>query len=327
MLQTLKETWQRVCGTPSGGRVAPALPPPTAAELAAIDALRRRAGALARAQGGERAGSHALWQVHLQRFRELLQTADPREFLRWDVVRRTMFGGSQSYVQPELDALRGLEDWETRWRPAIRESAVGRPKRYGAYPESSGNLIHHAYHLARFEAVTRRRVDALQRVFEFGGGYGSMCRLFRQLGFRGQYVMYDFPEFAALQEFFLRSLDIPVAADLAATGSTGAALCLSDLPALRTVLADWRGRPDTLFLATWSISETPLETRNVILPLVSACACYLIAYQHEIPALNNREFFTRWAAEQADVAWQHTDIEHLPGSAYLIGARRSRSVP
>jgi len=78
---------------------------------------------------------------------------------------------------------------------------------------------------------------------------------------------------------------------------------------------------------SWSISETPLETRNVILPLVSACACYLIAYQHEIPALNNREFFTRWAAEQADVAWQHTNIEHLPRSAYLIGARRSRPVP
>jgi hypothetical protein len=39
-------------------------------------------------------------------------------------------------------------------------------------------------------------------VIEFGGGYGSLCRLFFNQQFKGQYVLFDLPPFSALQHFF-----------------------------------------------------------------------------------------------------------------------------
>jgi hypothetical protein len=71
-------------------------------------------------------------------------------------------------------------------------------------PGSSGTLIHHAYHLHRFETVTGRFLLELQEIIEFGGGYGSMARLLARLGYRGRYHIHDLPEFAALQRFYLR---------------------------------------------------------------------------------------------------------------------------
>ena len=47
-------------------------------------------------------------------------------------------------------------------------------------------------------------------IVEFGGGYGSMCRLLHKLGFSGQYFIYDLPEFVALQRYFLKSIGMPV---------------------------------------------------------------------------------------------------------------------
>src|SRR3712207_7978939 len=44
---------------------------------------------------------------------------------------------------------------------------------YPAWPESSGNLLHHAYHVCRFEEATGLRAEQLELVVEFGGGYGD----------------------------------------------------------------------------------------------------------------------------------------------------------
>ncbi len=320
MLNALKETCRRVLRA-SGTRVPESsLPLPTVAEEAAIEELRR---ALRRADGETPSSSHPLWADHVRRFRDLVLHSDPREFLRWDVIRRAMFVGPEAYVQVELDYLRRLPEWESRWRPAIRESDLGCPRRYPTWPDSSGNLIHHAYHLARFETATGTRIDAVGRVFEVGGGYGSMCRLFRQLGFRGAYVMFDFPEFCALQRFYLRCLGILVAGADVPTRVGPSVLCVSDIEHLRSSIADGSQDAGSMFLATWSISEVPLELRDVILPQISSFAYFLVAYQHRMHELDNKAFFSRWAAEQAAIRWHHADIEHLPGSAYLIGARRA----
>jgi hypothetical protein len=40
-------------------------------------------------------------------------------------------------------------------------------------------------------------------IVEFGGGFGSMCRLIGALGFRGRYVIFDLPPVLALQRYYL----------------------------------------------------------------------------------------------------------------------------
>ena len=257
---------------------------------------------------------------------------DPRGFLRWPMIAKAMFVSNQPYLWIELLSLRSRRDWRPRWQPALRESPVGHPVPFWALPWSSGNLIHHAYHLAQFEARTGRPAERFPAVFEFGGGYGSMCRLFHQLGFSGRYVIYDLPQFSALQAFYLGSLGLPlVDADRLAGADRGVA-CVSDPATLVQALA-WADASCTLSVATWSLSETPAHVRDTIMPLVAECAGVLIAYWRTFGEMNNHEYFSRWAAGHAEFTWSiapssacpstSTSSEHAAGGPTV----RSRSRP
>ena len=146
----------------------------------------------------------------MNNLRELVLTDNPREFLRWDVILGTMFVGNEDYVVTELDYLRGKPDWSERWEKAIEEVESGFPIPFKKYPRSSGNLIHQAYHVSQLEEKTGVFLDQIDFICEFGGGYGCMCKLFHNLGFKGKYVIYDFPHFNALQKYFLKTVGITV---------------------------------------------------------------------------------------------------------------------
>ena len=152
--------------------------------------------------------SEAVWINYLNRLRQLVLNQEPREFLRWSPVAETMFIVFARFIFTELKYLKSCPNWNTRWRAAIKESSIGNPVLYLFYKSSSGNLIQHAYHLAQFEEKTGSEVHDMKYVLEFGGGYGSMCRLFFNLGFSGKYIIFDFPAFNALQSYYLKSIGI-----------------------------------------------------------------------------------------------------------------------
>jgi hypothetical protein len=88
------------------------------------------------------------------------------------------------------------------------ESPVGNPKPSPDYPGSSGNLIHQAYSLAQLTEIGDCRLENLSQIVEFGGGFGTMCKLVHQLGFKGRYIIFDLPECSALQEYYLNAVGL-----------------------------------------------------------------------------------------------------------------------
>lgn len=263
--------------------------------------------------------SQAAWLSSMNRLRELVLNQNPREFLRWDVVSQTMFVSFARYICTELKYLRHRLDWNTRWRTAIKESSVGHPIPYIFYPASSGNLIHHAYHVAQFEEKTNIQVHNTDYVFEFGGGYGSICRLFYNLGFHGRYIIFDLPSFSALQRYFLRTLGFPVQSVTEFVKSRTGIVCVSDIQQLIALLTDDIEERNSMFIATWSISESPISIRDSVLPLTSEFQSFLIAYQDRFGEVNNVDFFDNWKKTIRNVAWHSWRIKHIPGNNYLIG--------
>ena len=242
---------------------------------------------------------------------------DPRSFLRWEVIRQTMFvSGIQQYVMKELKHLQQNNHWKARYEAAIRESSVGRPERCAFYKESSGNLIHNAYSLCQFEEHSRTKVNDLETVVEFGGGYGSMCRLFHNLGFKGKYIIYDLPEFSALQKYFLKSIGLSVADPAADAGVSAGILCLSDLDTVTRAIPI---RSRKLLLATWSLSETSEAVRRDFLDSIPEFNNYLIAYQKKFGEVDNASFFKAFMQTNTNVIWKSWEIAHLKDQYYLIG--------
>jgi hypothetical protein len=296
------------------------MPAATPRDEALVAELRRRIRALEGSPVGDEQPSERVWRRFVEQFHDAMGREDPRGFLRWPTIAKAMFVSNQPYLSIELLSLRARRDWRRRWRPALRESPVGHPVPFWALPWSSGNLIHHAYHLTQFEARTGRPADRFPAVFEFGGGYGSMCRLFHQLGFSGRYVIHDLPPFSALQAFYLGSLGLPlVDADRLADADRGVA-CVSDPAALERALR-WVGTSRALFVATWSLSETPIRVRDTVMPVVADCAGVLIAYWRTFGEMNNHEYFSRWAAGHPEFAWFQRPIVSLPEHFYLFGVR------
>lgn len=301
--------------------------PATEADRRYANDLRRAVNEHALELPENPAESELSWHGFNEELRACVNERDPREFLLWNVIRKSMFVSNPRYVAQELRYLKARSDWKARWKKAIEEAAIGRPRPYPRYPRSSGNLIHHAYSVARFEEAIGEKVNDLSFVFEFGGGYGSMARLFANLEFTGRYSVYDFPYFSALQRFFLRSIGLPAHDGVACAGRPQVTdsidiCCMSDLESLQLALASEKQDKGRLFLATWSISEAPLSVRREIMSLVRDFDFFLIAFQHQFEEIDNRAFFHEWTESMGrGYEWQWLPMEHLPGNSYLFGKR------
>jgi len=198
-----------------------------------------------------------------------------------------------------------------RWRLAIGESDRVAARRYPYYPRTSGNMIHYAFHLARFEEITGVDLSGSKSVLEFGGGYGGMCRLLRRLGHSGQYTIFDLPELSALQEFYLSLHNFDLGPDRTTDGRVR---CVADLGEL----AELGGEESVdLFIATWSISETPLEFRESFLSWVNA-RNVLIGYQGSFGGIDNAEFFRCWSRSKPQWRWREIRCGHMPGDQYYL---------
>lgn len=317
-LRKLRRAWRKR----QQQRLDRPLPPATPAELAGIAQLRAEFEAFPPQAVPGQAPSESEWRQNLDALRRDVLERDPRAFTRFPVVLKTMFVDDADYLSTELRYLRRHRDWDRRWAPALRESGAGHPLPYGGYPATSGNLLHHCYHLARLHDTLGVDPADFRYVLEFGGGYGGLCRAFHAIGFRGRYVVFDLPHFSALQRYFLRSAGIAVHESAAAfAAAAGGAHCVSSLEALDAVLP--AERRDALFVATWSLSETPESLRNALAARVQGMGSYLVAFQDRFNEMDNQSWFAGpWVAGTgADVRWQRLPIAHIPGNSYLFGRR------
>jgi hypothetical protein len=294
-------------------------PRPTSRDQVLIDALRLEMPSLSASDKNQASLADQEWMNNQERLRSLVLTRDPRLFLTWDVLNKTMFVALVLSTRHELRYLKSTPDWASRWRQALRESSIGAPMPCPFYPQSSGNLIVHAYHVARFEEFTGLRISTFDLIVEFGAGYGSMCRLAHALGFAGLYVALDLPLFGALQRYFLASLGLPLIPEEQVSARHKGIVTTSDLDLLERLPQSDRA----LFIATWSLSETPLNLRARILPFLSHFSAFLIGYQPEFGGVDNIEYFNALQRALPNIAWVEVTRTHSSGvNRYLFGSRK-----
>jgi hypothetical protein len=222
---------------------------------------------------------------------------NPAEFWQCPAVYHTMLVAhwpfQMDYELSQLDL--------SRWQYAIQVPHFG-PDDYSANTRYSMNLIHQAYHLTQWENATGKRIEALDTIVEFGGGYGAMALLCKRMGFSGKYIIYDLPEFSLLQEYYL-----------------------SQFGMLDNTEWNPKRKPKDvdLFMALYSLSEVEPSLRMRYLP--SVVDSYLFLYSGRWEKWDNAEWFqkelpSKWR-QNDKVQWRHTEISHLPDkwNFYSIG--------
>lgn len=271
------------------------LVPPTARERAAIDRLRQSIAALPPVAAGS-----DVWRKVRVRIRERILDSDPRRFLRWPEIIWHIETGPADFVYEELAELQFADGG---WLKAAYVDRLGVPNRLPEFPRASPLSLHHVYHFYRFATATGLSVRDFRQIIEVGAGYGAMTRAAWRLGFRGQHILFDFPEFQALQDFYLGQLGHR------ATFTASA----SDIPPLM-------GGSRSLLIATWSLSEMPLNERAQIVDIATRCDGVLLAYQSEWAGIDNRAYFQSVIERIPVLEWSTVPSPHSD-SRYLFGHR------
>jgi len=263
--------------------------------------------------------ANATWIKYRTDVREMILEKNIDNFLNWPIIRSSMFHEGE---KKELLEIMKINNFDNVWKSALKESKVGNPRSYQYLLSSSGNLIHNAYSLSTIAAEFDINISDLSRIFEFGGGYGSMCRLYFNLGFNGQYVIYDLPEFNYLQEYFLKSVFLNKDIAVYSGGQTKKhqIVLISDKNGLVSQFKEGDDSAD-VFVATWSISEAPVDVRELVFGAVKNPKYYLIAYRDNFEGVNNVAYFKNFMKIHDNYIWSNKEINHLPGNYFILGKR------
>jgi hypothetical protein len=246
-------------------------------------------------------------------------TADT--FLRLPPVMKTVHPRIRSRSPDYLRYLFASTRFSADIQRALTESPVGRPLVNPHYPLSSPLLMQHGYHLVRLLEATDLDLSKLRLVVDFGAGYGSFFRLLRNAGYRERYLIWDLPVMCALQRFYLRNV-FPTGPARQPPGNLE--WLVSGDPSADAVSGYCAVHQPSLFIATWSLSETPLAVRERIAPALAGFSHVLCAYQRRFGAHDNVQYFQALEKSLPVFDWQHAECPVFHDNFYLIGRRSSQ---
>lgn len=254
------------------------------------------------------------WENYRKKIRNLIITQDLRFFLNWNVIKSSMFHEPNIC---ELKELQSSSNWNI-WESAIKENKFGFPRPYSYFPKSSGNLIHNAYTLnyfCKFYDILNI-IPKLENIFEFGGGYGSFCRLFLNLGFTGNYKIYDFPEFLLLQNYFLTSLPYFNQQNKSRKPK------IIYTNEFQNSERNSNSKNFDIFLATWSFSESPTTVREKCLKYIGKPKYFIFAFQKQFEDIDNLLYFKNIMTNLPEYMWHLKEITHQKNNYYLFGKQK-----
>jgi len=261
------------------------------------------------------------WQGNLNLLREKVLSTNIHSFLKWDIIKKTMNNGNNAdFIYAELLSLKKHKEWSF-YKNGLKENWVGERSMYPFYPSASPTLLHTAYHLAEFESNTSSKTIDYDCILEFGGGFGSMCRLNFNLGFNSGYIIFDFVHFSLLQKYYLKSNNIPVVTIDEFIRTKKGVVCISDTDELNAILDIYDSKSRILLIATWSISESPIDVRDLFLKSCDNVDSFLFAYQNNFENVDNNKYFDSYQKNHENISWSGNKITHLPSDNYLFGKR------
>lgn len=212
-------------------------------------------------------------------------------FLSWQVIKNTMYVTGSTYAPQEYTKI-----INTKFKNQLVVSKVGGPSPIPSDFNSCENLTHMLYHLYSFESLTNTNIEDNKSVIEFGGGYGCMAKIIKERSPSTKYCIVDFPEFNLLQKYYLSQHNI------------NDVTFISNLDNVN-IDAD-------LLIATWSLSEAPIEVRQKFLSKVHLKK-FLLAYQVNFFDIDNDVFFNEFT-KNYNKKWIKGKISHLPPTQYYL---------
>lgn len=255
-----------------------------------------------------------LWQGVNAQMEQVFSPAPAFNFLTNPTLKHQMFveaGGR--WLEEQLSFLEKKIP-RNRLKTLLMEDLAGAPRLMNATYATSHTSIHHLYHLIRFADKTGCDFEKIDKVVEWGGGYGNMAKIFRRLKPNSTYCIIDTPIFSTLQWLYLSTVLgveninlLRQPGDAVQSGKVNVVpLCFVDHLQLR---AD-------LFLSTWALSESSSVAQDYVISRRWFEADHLLlAYQDTSEAAPTAGRLGEIAACEGAAT---IEIEFIPGNHYAF---------
>ena len=214
----------------------------------------------------------------------LLQKGNIKNFLREGFIQKMFFLHNRFFVYYELRTLKNNKKWPL-YKKLIQEDSIGNPVRYFLYQNSSGNRINHVYHLSVLSNELNIKLSQIGKIFEFGGGYGCMARIFSKINQKIKYTCFDTHYVNLLQYYYLKHNNL----DVGFSEKNNYTLISN----LRKIKNNYKTNLKNLFIANWSLSETPINFRKNFLSIIKQSDFILISFQEKFEDINNLKYFNQ----------------------------------
>jgi hypothetical protein len=129
--------------------------------------------------------------------------------------------------------------------------------------QTSESRVNHLTHLTIFELEIGVKIQSLETIMEFGGGYGGMTLLLRKMNPTATIVVIDFPEMITVQKYYIDTslgdghTNVKICDSDAIVEGAINYICIADLKNINFVNV-------SLLIATWSLSEANLATQELV---------------------------------------------------------------
>ena len=210
-------------------------------------------------------------------------------FLQYSFIQKMFFVHNRLFLNQYLNELKRSKSWSF-WKKLITENDIGNPVRYFLDPQTSGNKIFQTYHLKKYQEFSDKKIKNYKFIFEFGGGYGNMATTFFKINPKLKYVIFDTPEINVLQYYYIKKNNLDVG--IGYENRNKKIVLIHSFKDLKKIIYQNQNLKK-LFIANWSLSETPLKLRKNIDILLSKFDYQLISFQKNFENIDNLKYFKK----------------------------------
>ena len=216
----------------------------------------------------------------------LIKNKNLQNFLRKNFIQKMFFIHNRFFLIPHFFEI----FFSKSLKKLLTDDMVGNPVPFFLYKKTSGNRIRCLYHLKKIlDFCSRKKIkNNFDLVVEVGGGYGSFARIYKLMRPKTKFILFDTPEVAMLQCYYLRSLNYKISINKFSKDIS----IYYNYKKLDLLLKKFKNKK-ILFISTWALSEMPLNLRKNILKNINLYSAYIIAFQHTFEKINNYDFFTQ----------------------------------
>jgi hypothetical protein len=229
-------------------------------------------------------------------------------FLQNETIKRVFNPNQQFLAKKYLEKI--LNRNIDYYKDMLFDDNFGGVERAYCFLNSTPITIQHVHHILRIEEGFNIQIMKLNYILEYGAGYGNLAKIVLKNSYEGLYNIYDLDLPSEFQKFYLERT---LGSDKAKLINHYNECTLGEIDI---------NKSGSLFIATWSLSESPIEIRKKIECILEGFEYIYITFQKSWHSIDNQIYFNELSRGLTGYKTEVVECDIFKENYYLFASRK-----